>query len=294
MLVQGLVDVVVPVFAVVFVGWLLARGGGFNVDGISRLLLYISVPALALDTLTRYRPAPSELGRIALAAAAVMTGVALLSLAASKLLRLPVRGVILTTSFMNAGNFGMSFALLAWGEQGLAYAIMYYVGMAITHNSLGIWLARGGMSGWREMFRVPLLYAALAGLWLAWTDTRLPGFIAEPIHMLAQTAIPLMLLSLGYALFGIKPGALRPAAVATLLRLGGGFALAVLYVELVGVTGMPRNVIVLSSSMPAAVLNIVLAQRYRADPEVVASTVLLTTLVSLVTIPAVLVFLGGV
>ena len=68
----------------------------------------------------------------------------------------------------------------------------------------------------------------------------------------------------------------------------GGFAFASLFVLLFGIAGVDRQVLLLHSVMPAAVINAVLAQRYGTDPSLVASSIVLGTLASLVSIPAVL------
>ena len=64
------------------------------------------------------------------------------------------------------------------------------------------------------------------------------------------------------------------------------------FIALFGVCGVERKVLLLASIMPAAVINVIIAQRYSTDPALVASAVALGTLVSLVAIPAMLYFAG--
>ncbi len=61
-----------------------------------------------------------------------------------------------------------------------------------------------------------------------------------------------------------------------------------LFVTLFEVYGVERQVLLLASIMPAAVINVMMAQRYSTDPSLVASAVVLGTAISLVTIPLVL------
>ena len=72
------------------------------------------------------------------------------------------------------------------------------------------------------------------------------------------------------------------------IRVGGGFAFALLFVTCFGIGGVDRQVLLLSSVMPAAVINVVIAQRYATDPRLVASSIVLGTLLSLLSIPAIL------
>jgi predicted permease len=48
-------------------------------------------------------------------------------------------------------------------------------------------------------------------------------------------------------------------------------------VNLIGVAGLNRQVLILYSSLPAAVINVMLTEKYRQDPELAASIVVLST-----------------
>ena len=63
-----------------------------------------------------------------------------------------------------------------------------------------------------------------------------------------------------------------------------GYALASLF----GLSGAARGVFVLDCSMPVAVFNYLLAERYSRSPQEVASAVMVSTLLSLVTLPLIL------
>ena len=58
--------------------------------------------------------------------------------------------------------------------------------------------------------------------------------------------------------------------------------------ELAGVEGVLRGVILIQSTMPVAVFNYLLAQTYRQGPETVAAMVVLSTLLSFITLPLLL------
>lgn len=292
MILHALTRIVLPVFSVVAVGWGLGRWGKIDGKTLTTVALYVAVPALLFDSLASRAPGPASFGRVALAAAAICLGLALVAFLIARALKLPYRGFVLTSGFMNAGNFGLPFALLAWGEDALTQAVTFYVTMAALQSTVGIWVASGRADGWKETLRLPLIYAALAGLWAGWGDIEVPFFLSRAIELLAQTAIPLMLITLGMALHGIRPAAIGAATFAAVLRIAGGFALAYVTCEMIGLDGVMRNVVLLSGSMPAAVMNVVLAGRYDADRGQVATTVLISTLLAAVTVPAVIVWIG--
>ena len=51
--------------------------------------------------------------------------------------------------------------LVAWGERAMGYAVTFYVIMAVLQSSVGVWVASGKTNGWREVLKLPLLYAAV-------------------------------------------------------------------------------------------------------------------------------------
>ena len=73
-------------------------------------------------------------------------------------------------------------------------------------------------------------------------------------------------------------------------RMGGGLLCAFLFVTALNCQGIDRQILYLNAAMPPAIINIVLAQRYNTAPGVVASSIALGTLASLVAIPAIIVF----
>ena len=125
---------------------------------------------------------------------------------------------------------------------------------------------------------------------LAITDTTLPRIVMEPIEMLGDMAIPIMLLNLGIQLRSLRVTDLAHSIAVVGIRMGGGIAFGLLFVTFFEIRGLERQILLLASVMPPAVINVVFSQRYQRDPDLVASCIVLGTLASLATIPAVLVF----
>jgi hypothetical protein len=163
--------------------------------------------------------------------------------------------------------------------------------VAILNSTVGLWIAKGE-NGLSEIIRMPIAYGSVGGLALAISGQTLPRPVMEPIEMLGGMAIPLLLINLGMHLRSLVLREIRHTVVVVAIRVMGGAACAVLFIALFGVTGVERKVLLLASIMPAAVINVIIAQRYSTDPSLVASAVVLGTLTSLVTIPAMLYFAG--
>ncbi len=116
---------------------------------------------------------------------------------------------------------------------------------------------------------------------------RIPELLLQPVVMLGQATIPIMLISLGYRLYQVESLQLGHALGGALLRIFGGFAAANIAVNLIGAQGVNRQVLLLYGALPAAVINFILTEKYRQDPGLAASIVVLSTFISVLTIPIV-------
>lgn len=282
---------VLPVFCVIAIGYALAGRRRIDVDTLAELALLVTSPALLFSVLSGTSLEASRWAALVGGTLWMAGGTALLAIACMRALRVG-RGFALPAVFFNGGNMGLACARLAFGPEGLEAAAIVFVTIAVLTSLFGVWIAKG-RDGFTEALRLPLLYASAGGLGLAISDTRLPRLVMEPIEMLGAMAIPLMLLNLGLQLRRLSVRRLAPSLAAVGVRMGGGFAFALSFVTLFGVGGIDRQVLLLDSVMPAAVINSVIAQRYGAEPALVASAIVLGTLGSVAVIPLVLTFLGA-
>jgi predicted permease len=198
---------------------------------------------------------------------------------------------------MNAGNYGLSVNLFAFGQSGLARASIYFAGTAVLGSSLGVYLSARGRApvglALRRMAGVPLVYAAALGLALNLGGLTLPEPVGKAIHLLGQASVPVMLSVLGIKLadtFQSRKQALHLPAVGvvTVVRLIVAPALTWLIAGALGLQGLSRSVVVVESAMPTAVITTILATEFESDPSFSALCVLVTTLVSLPTVTLVL------
>lgn len=281
---------IVPVFSVIGVGWWLGGRRGTDLKTLADLSLLVASPALMFSVLAGTTLDVGQLSTLAGGTLWIAGGTALLAVGYRRVEGVG-RGVLLPAVFWNAGNMGLACARLAFGPQGLEAAALIFVTMAVLSSSVGVWIAKGE-NGLGEALRLPLVYASVGGLALALTGRSLPRLVMEPIEILGGMAIPLMLLNLGMQLRTLSVTDVRHALAAVAIRMGGGAVFALLFVALFGVDGVDRQVLMLHSVMPAAVINVVMAQRYGTDPGLVASSIVIGTLASLVSIPAVLFFVA--
>ncbi len=296
---MSLLSVIVPIIVIVGAGYLLARFTAVETHTLSRLTIYVLSPSLVFTALVRTDL--QAVGGYRLIGLILTHFVLLLGMAqlTGRLMRLPRAersGVALATVLYNAGNYGLPVSLFAFGQEGFRLATVIYVLSAIVAQSLGVYLASAGRNtSWRaagDVFRLPLIYAAILGLLIERARWPVPEAIWRPLELMGQGAIPMLLIALGVQLGQARPAVFsRPLGVVTALRLVASPLLTAALIPWFGVTGMAARVAVLSTSMPAAVNAFLLAAQFETVPEFVAGAVFLTTVASFVTVSLVLVLI---
>ncbi len=277
---------VIPVFLLVAVGFIFAHWKKISLTSVTEVIVYLGTPSLVFSSLASK---PLYAGDIAVLSAGILiifAAVGVLIRLYFLIFRFTSRGFALPTLFMNAGNMGIPLALFAFGQEGLQRATLMFVILTFLQYSLGIYILNGS-GNWTEIFRLPLIYAAVAGLSFNLAQIKIPELLLQPVIMLGQATIPIMLISLGYRLYQVESLQLGHALGGALLRILGGFAAANIAVNLIGAEGVNRQVLLLYGALPAAVVNFILTEKYRQDPGLAASIVVLSTFISVLTIPVV-------
>ncbi len=287
----SLLETVGPVFSIVLLGWWLAGRSRMDLPTLSDLALLVTSPALMFSVLGSAEVDLESWGALVAGTLWIALGTAALATLYFWFDGSGRRGLLLPAIFWNAGNLPLPLARLAYGDAGLEAAAVIFVTVAILNSTMGLWIAKGE-NGLSEIARMPLVYGSVGGLALAISGQTLPRLIMEPIEMLGAMAIPLLLINLGIHLRNLALRDVRHTVVVVAIRVVGGATCAALFITLLGVSGVERKVLLLASIMPAAVINVIIAQRYSTDPSLVASAVALGTLISLVTVPAMLYFAG--
>jgi malate permease and related proteins len=288
-----LVDVVLPVFAVVAVGSLIGRRFGLEVAPINRVALYGAVPALAFRTLAgiemAWQPA-LHLVAAYLVFLVVLGGSA--ALAALRWSDVARRTLVGTSIFGNAANLNLPVALFAFGEAGLERALVLYVVTALAVFGVGPVLlgrAASAAAGVRTALGFPVLWASLAGLAVNAAGLALPVGATRAIDLLADAAVPVVLLSLGVHMARTRrwrPGA--RAWVGIGLKLGLGPLVAAGVGWAIGLRGLDLAVLTTLGAMPTAINAAMLAVEFGGEADLVSDAVVTGTALALLTLPVVL------
>ena len=290
-LILSVLNAVGPVLLCVLVGFGIAKLRlPFDNKVVGGLVSNVGYPTLVLSHLAARHVSISAFLDIVLAALAAVACFAVLSLAFLSIVRLPPRALLSPMMFNNVGNIGLPVCMLAFGQQGLAYALAFLVVVLVGIFTIARWLPQGKVS-LHDIVRQPTIYAVVLAIVLMATDTPLPPIIDQAFGILGGLAIPLMLLTLGASLATLKLGALWRGCYLALFHLAMAAGVALALVHLFGFTGLLRGVFILLCMMPVSVATYLWVDQYVPDQAPgVASFILMSTLLSIAVLPAVLTF----
>ena len=295
-LVPIFIDILVPVFVLVGVGYLLGPRLEIDARSLARSAYYVFAPAFIFQVLSKADLEADVVLRVvgSLALTSVIAGVAALAL--GRIFRRPAKvtaALILVAVYGNVGNFGLPVVTFAFGEDALPLAGVAFLTVNLLAFLIGVtaatWHRSSPLQALGTAFRTPALLVVLPAVLVNAGDVALPLFAERSIGLLADAMIPVMLMTLGIQLAAMgRPTIGFDVALGSSLRLLLAPALTAVFALVFGLDGTAAGITIVQSAMPAAVFTSIIAIEHDLMPVLVTTTVLFTTVASALTLTAVL------
>jgi predicted permease len=279
-----LVAILFPIFGIVAAGYFYARHHKPEMAVANRLNMDVFVPALVFAAMAGKSFDLAAYAPLALGALIILITCGLLAWLLATMTGVQPKTIVPPMMFNNSGNIGLPLAVLAWGEDALPAAVILFMVENTLHFSFGARLLDPG-TRLLTLWRVPVVFAAIAGLAVAVLKIPVWQPLVIAIKMLGDVAVPLLLFSLGVRMTDVSFREWRLATGSALLRPLAGMLIAAGVIQLLGLEGRDAAMLFVFGALPPAVLNFLFADRYRQEPERVASIVLIGNLAALVYLP---------
>ncbi|WP_262409666.1 AEC family transporter, partial [Salinicoccus roseus] len=204
-----LVMIVLPVFLIFATGYIAQKLLHMDIKSISALSLYILLPLLTFDTFYNNEITVDYLYLFifSLIITVILAGVTVAIGLFMKAGKEDISAMLLGTLFPNSGNYGSPVVLFAIGATAFDYAIVLMVLHGFIISTVGIFIASFGngatisaKEALASIFRIPVIYGALAGVLLQLGNITIDDKLMEIIQMTGNAAIPVVMLILGMQL----------------------------------------------------------------------------------------------
>ena len=288
-----LIEVLFPVFFVVGIGYYLGKKKpDFDNSFITTFASNVGTPAMVIYSITStgitFEQYTSYFIYYLIAIAGFgLTGIIILYLLKTKDIIREIPVFLLP----NNGNMGIPICLFAYGSQGLGIAASISSLIILLHFTLGVFLADRKFD-FNILIKNPPFYAIIFSVTFIYFDLEMPKAIINLTELLTYTAIVLILMSLGIALTKLKIFSFTNSIIASIGRVIIGPIIGFLIIIFFDLSGFGAGVILIQSAMPSAILNYLIGSMYSPKEIVdnIASTIVVSTLMSFITVPIVAFF----
>jgi len=283
-LIERIAGIMLPVLAMVVVGWAYARRYAPDMAAVNRINMNVFAPALIFSALASRGFDIADNRWLLLASALVVLGSGVLALVVARVLGLQARTFVPPMMFNNCGNMGLPLAVLAYGSAGLAPAVAMFVVSNAIHFTLGMKIVEP-RSSIRQMLLTPMNVATVAGFAVAATDLPRPEMVMNALKLAGDAMIPLMLFALGVRMVSVNRSSWRIGLLGAVVCPLTGLAVAVPIDWLLPLSDSQRGLLYIFASLPPAVLNFMVAEHYNREPGKVAAMVLVGNIASVFFVP---------
>ncbi|MDH4134070.1 MAG: AEC family transporter [Gammaproteobacteria bacterium] len=280
-------SVIFPVFAISAIGYLYARKHRPDMAVANRLNMDIFLPSLIFGALANKSFDLASYSSLAMAGAIVVLGSGLIAWPVARWLRVDWKTFVPPMMFNNSGNMGIPLLVLAFGETALAAAVVLFLVEMTLHFTLGTFMLAQRLR-LLDFLRIPMIIATIAGLLVSVSQFALPAPVMVVLRMLGDVSIPLLLFSLGVRLNEVSLRHWKIGIAAAIVCPVSGLLMGWAALRILQLPAEQLPYLWIFAALPPAVLNYIVSEQYRQEPEKVAAIVMIGNLGALVAMPLVL------
>lgn len=297
-----IVTQVIVLFLIMVVGYISRKRGFINTEvnkSLSELLLNVTLPFMIIASFNfKFSKDMLNLGiKLFLISTVIHTVLLLLGSIIYKRFNEDEYKVLwFITVFSNCGFMGYPVVESIYGKIGLFYAALFNIPFNILMWTAGVFIfsGRGDKQNLRKAILNPGILSVFIGLIIFLFSVELPTPIIKTLEMVGSMTTPLSMIIIGSTLADAKIKSIFEGFsvyFGSFIRLIAIPLTVYFILNLFGLKDFYLNIPVIITAMPAAANTVIMAEKYGGNPEYASKVVFLTTILSVVTIPAILILL---
>ena len=285
---------ILEMFLLAGIGYLLFKAGKISGEGsrtLGNILIYVSLPAVIINGFLVERT-PEHVSGILLSMAGALALILVSVLISHFIFRSNPIGAF-AAAFSNPGFFGIPLVIASLGREYVFYAACFIAFLNIGQWTYGVSRLTGQplRQGFalKKLIRAPFVIAITVGLVLFATQLPLPGILRDGLSAAAGLNTPLAMFTVGIYLAQtdlkkmLKDRSLYAVSAVRLLLIPLA-ALGILSLFPANLNGM-KTVLLIAAACPVGSNVAVYAQLHGKDYPYAVETVVISTALSLATIP---------
>lgn len=286
-------------FLLALCGFCMYKNGKITDEGsktIGNILIYLSLPCVIMRSFFREK-ADGEL-KLLLVAAVLSFFVLCLSTFVSRILFRNDKIAVFASAYCNPGFFGVPIITASLGAEAVFFIAPFIAFLNMFQWTYGVSLLKGGNKvekiTLRQIVTAPFFIAILIGLFFYLTGITLPGFVLNSVGHIAELNTPLAMFTTGIYL--AQTDLLSMLKRVPLYVISAARLLFIPMIVMGVLALIPQNfaneemkmAILIAAACPVGSNVAVYAHLYNADKGYAAETVVISTMLSIFTIPLII------
>lgn len=271
-----------------------------DIDPFNKIVMYILMPCMIFHAI--YTADLSQIQKLGILpfiilASSFVTGiVSYFILKQLKFDDVTLWSVLVTVMIANTAFMGYPVTLGIYGNAGFLRAIFCDMATLCTFLLLSfvLILRFGGTvkAAVRKIALFPPLWAVVLGLGFNILGIPIGPVVDNTVNYLGQGAIPLIMIALGLSINFEALSRSRSMIVFTsIMKLALFPFVAFLIVSWLGLVNLEHSVSIVEAAMPSGMMSLLLAITYKLDYELTSDCILINTVISLITLPVIIMLL---
>lgn len=295
------INIIFPIFALIALGFVAQKRFKMDSNTFAKINMYIFAPAIIFSNIYKTSVTWQLFGTILIYLLAFFVLMFGLGMGIARVLNYPkgIRNAFTNSIlFFNSGNYGLPVAEIAFQSNPLATTAQIFIMLiqTILMNTFGVFQSSAGREKNRQALKnalmMPALYVLILVIIIKTFSITVPEFLMSPVENLAKGFIAVALLTLGVQLAEVKISTrIKDILISSCIRLVLAPIIAFMFVNFMGVEGILAKVLILGVATPTAVNVAIIAREFDNEPEYASQIVFVSTLLSVITIPLLILLL---
>ncbi|MBQ7927681.1 MAG: AEC family transporter [Methanobrevibacter sp.] len=268
-----------------------------DIDPFNKIVMYILMPCMIFHAIygadLSLIPKLGILPFIILASSFATGIVSYFILKQFKLDDIKLWSVLVTVMIANTAFMGYPVTLGIYGQAGFLRAIFCDMATLCIFLILSfvLILKFGGTikTAVKKIAFFPPLWAVVLGLCFNWLNIPIGSVLDYTVNYLGQGAIPLIMVTLGLSIdFSALSRSKSMIVFTSIMKLAFFPMVAFLIVNYLGLVNLEYSVAVVEAAMPSGMMSLLLSITYKLDYELTSDCILINTVISLITLPVII------
>lgn len=268
-----------------------------DIDPFNKIVMYILMPCMIFHAIfTADISLIPKLGILPFIILASSFATGIISYFILKQLKLDDKklwSVLVTVMIANTAFMGYPVTLGIYGQAGFLRAIFCDMATLCIFLLLSfvLILKFGGTikTAFKKIALFPPVWAVVLGLCFNWLNIPIGSVLDNTVNYLGQGAIPLIMVTLGLSIdFSALARSKSMIVFTSIMKLAFFPIVAFLIVNYLGLVDLQYQVSIVEAAMPSGMLSLLLSITYKLDYELTSDCILINTVISLITLPAII------